>query len=119
MTMINCAKCSYVFSNLRYESCPVCHPKITRRSDLYALPLTQRLILGAASALAIGLVFTACQVILPSSDQGAIACMLEARAQAKAAGNPNFKYAKEVSPDRAMLVFGEGGRTWEANYFCN
>ena len=118
MAIIKCDDCGHFFSDKRNLICPKCHPKIVPPPNPYALPMKQQLILGPAIGLAFVLIFAACQQI-PTADKGTIACMMEARAQAKAAGNPNFKYAKEVFADKAMLVFSKGGRTWETNYFCD
>ena len=45
-------------------------------------------------------------------------CFLEATLAAKAGGNKSFRFAKEISPTRAELVFSRNGATWSTNYFC-
>jgi hypothetical protein len=83
----------------------------------YALPMKQQLILGPIVGIVVGLMFAACEGNRPG--RATTARMLRARAQAIAAGNPNYTHAKEVSPTKAMLVFRKDGRTRNTNYFCD
>ena len=58
--------------------------------------MKQQLILGPIVGIVVGLMFAACEGNRPG--RATTACMLRARAQAIAAGNPNYTHAKEVSP---------------------
>ena len=111
MALTNCQKCGHQYSELKHnDGCPKCLPKKEKPN------FTAALITGVSTLI----LFIGCQQLTKQTPEQVATerCFLEAALAAKAGGNKSFRFAKEISPTRAELVFSRNGATWSTNYFC-
>ena len=120
--LIACSKCGHQFKGKHENECQICNPTELKKvlAEAKQRSTKEGLIAGLIFSIVIPFIFMGCQQLLKQTPEEVATerCFLEATLAAKAGGNKSFRYANEISPTRAELVFSRNGATWSTYYFC-